>query len=867
MSNVNLNINVTQTGARTVRRQLQGIVDTANNATRVLRLFQNALFVLGAAGLVSSIQRTLDLLTNFENRIRLVTDTTDELNNVQKQLFDISERTRSSFQGTAEVYTRVALSVRELGISQQEVLNFTESLNQAVILSGAAAREANAALIQLGQGLASNRLSGDELRSVLEQLPFVADIIAKELGITRGELRQFGKEGKLTAEIVLQAFRNARAEIAGKFAETVSTIAQAFQRFNAVLLRNVDAFDDTFGVSEAVANSIIFLSDNLDAILRVLAAATLSITAFGVAAYAAGVNVLYLNSATALLTRGLVLLTAAALANPFTALAAVLVIVTSLIVTFSDQILVTDDGVTTLADSGVAAFQLLNEAMDPVVRVLREELGPAIDIAIGAWDKFSEISDRAFQNVLAGLRRFVNILITTFIATVDTVVKTWDILPKALGDVITVAFNSVLTIVEKAVNGILDAIRKLFAAIDRLAQSVNIGAIFGDALNDFTVNLDQFKGKVNGAAVDVGKTFVEEFKKSVDRDFIGEGIDAILKRAQQRAIGRTFETLIEGGGGRKAGAGGAGGEDFQKIVDRLRDENELLRLNFEQRDRLKVVLDAERRLKRDLSDTERDLLLKLADENILLKDQNNILEAVKGPANEYERTMRALVLLLADGQITIEQFNKQVRDTRQAFLETQTDAVSGIERGINGVLQDTEDFASQFEGLVTNAFSGIENAFVEFAKTGKLNFQDLANSIISDLARIVARAIIIRPLLQALGVSGGGAGLNIPGFQNGGSIIVGGSGGPDSQLVVARASPGERIDFTPANDNRSSGGNVVVNVINNSSAQVSQSRRRGSDGSNIVDIVLNEVDRGLASGRFDGSLRGRFGIPVRQTGR
>ncbi len=94
-------------------------------------------------------------------------------------------------------------------------------------ISGASAQEASAGLIQLSQGLASGTLRGDELRSVLEQLPKVADVIAQSLGITRGELRTFGEQGLITAEQVTTAFLEAGDELDRQFKQTAPTLGQA----------------------------------------------------------------------------------------------------------------------------------------------------------------------------------------------------------------------------------------------------------------------------------------------------------------------------------------------------------------------------------------------------------------------------------------------------------------------------------------------------------------------------------------------------------------------------------------------------------------------------------------------------------------
>ena len=267
----NIDIVIRSRGARVTATGIDRIGQKAATATRNLFLLQRALFVVGAGAILRGIQNLSDTFTDMQNRLKLVTSGTADLVGVTEELFAISNRTRTAFEATATIFSRTALSVQQLGISQRETLQFTESLSKAIILSGAGAQEATAAMIQLGQGLASNRLSGDELRSVLEQLPFVADVIAKSLSITRGELRAFGKEGKITAITVLNAFREAREEIAEKFAKTIPTIGQAFIVLKNNVIETIGAFNTANGAAQGFAAAIIFLASNFDTLFNILA--------------------------------------------------------------------------------------------------------------------------------------------------------------------------------------------------------------------------------------------------------------------------------------------------------------------------------------------------------------------------------------------------------------------------------------------------------------------------------------------------------------------------------------------------------------------------------------------------------------------
>src|SRR5690606_13151453 len=117
---------------------------------------------------VREFARLNDTYTNMVNRLRLVTDGTANLNRVTAELFDVANETRTTFEATATLYARVALSTKQLGYSQRDLIDFVKGVNQAVTLSGVTAQEAQAAMIQFSQGLAKGRLDGDELRSVLE---------------------------------------------------------------------------------------------------------------------------------------------------------------------------------------------------------------------------------------------------------------------------------------------------------------------------------------------------------------------------------------------------------------------------------------------------------------------------------------------------------------------------------------------------------------------------------------------------------------------------------------------------------------------------------------------------------------------------
>lgn len=250
MATERIDIQIREDGSRVVRRNIEDIGEQANRTDKLVGKLKTGLAVLVSGGVLNQMRQMADQYTLIQNQLRLTTNDQANLNAVFDELQGISMRTRSSLEANVEMYSRLSLTVRELGISQKEVLQFTESLNKTIKISGASATEAEAGIRQLSQGLASGTLRGEEMNSVLENTPAVADVIAKGMGVTRGELRELGSQGKVTALEVLNAFRQAREEIDGKFNKTLPTSAEGLQMIKDQLLVTVGAISEATGASE-----------------------------------------------------------------------------------------------------------------------------------------------------------------------------------------------------------------------------------------------------------------------------------------------------------------------------------------------------------------------------------------------------------------------------------------------------------------------------------------------------------------------------------------------------------------------------------------------------------------------------------------
>ena len=155
-----------------------------------------------------------------------------------------------SISSVAETMQRFGMAGREIGLTTDEVQKLTEVVIQLGRISGSGNQELSAGMYQLSQSLAAGRLNGDELRSVMENIPAVARTIAAALGVSVGELRDMGAAGQLTADVVSKALLGAADDVAAQFAKLPETLEQSQARWDNASTQLMAALDNALHVSD-----------------------------------------------------------------------------------------------------------------------------------------------------------------------------------------------------------------------------------------------------------------------------------------------------------------------------------------------------------------------------------------------------------------------------------------------------------------------------------------------------------------------------------------------------------------------------------------------------------------------------------------
>lgn len=241
--------------------QLQGRVRGISGSFSALRASLPVVAITAVGAAVVTVQ---DRMAQLQNRLRPVTADARELGQVFDLLDNVALDTRSTIDQSIESYARLRVSTRDLGLSVEETSELVRTLNNLQLVSVSSTDEARNAIRQFNQALASGRFQGDELRSVLENLPDLARIIAEELGVTIGQLRDLGAAGELTSDVLIRALSGAGDEVEALAQNQVPTLGQAFSVLVDQVADLAGRFNEASGGGNVLATAILNLAQKAE---------------------------------------------------------------------------------------------------------------------------------------------------------------------------------------------------------------------------------------------------------------------------------------------------------------------------------------------------------------------------------------------------------------------------------------------------------------------------------------------------------------------------------------------------------------------------------------------------------------------------
>lgn len=655
--------------------QAQARVSTASrqSATNLADFARQAAALGGGAIGVVSIGKMADGYTTLQNKLVNLAPDMVTTNKLMNEMFELANRTRQPVESTTQAFQRFDNAMKDMGGSQEETLRMTETINKAIIVSGASASESAAGLLQLAQAFGSGRLQGDEFRSIMENMPVLADMIAKSMGRTRSELKQLSTEGKITSAVMRKAFAEAATEIDQKFGKTVPTMSQSFNVLRNQTMRMVGQLDQALGVTRGISQAMLFLADNLDLVaLGAVAAGTALYAAYGPG----------LVSTLGRARSAVLALNAAMLANPVGLVVAAIATATAAVLLFGDKVKVSADGFVTLKDLALGTFNLIKQGVTTAAEWVSSVWGSLM----GMLSKYTGGWATDFKSVLDAVGGFLannaNKFIGTFVGAYNAIKKLWETAPELFRDIFANIVNFGATAAETVVNSWQTGLRLIAKGAKGIAPET--AAALEKGLDGLKLELPRMEvGKgVKAGLVELGK----EFKDAVNVDYVGAAGDKIMESA--RAVSR--ERIKAADAEAKAQLRGAGAnqnkplDPSKETVKRaaalakvnLELDNEIARMGMlkpmrddqERFDSIQEKLVGKRiKLTEDETKAIKDKIAEVRKSLEVQGQMDSIYEAAIGPQRDFNNQTKAAKQLLDQGAISLEQYNKAMTLATESY--------------------------------------------------------------------------------------------------------------------------------------------------------------------------------------------------------
>lgn len=207
-------------------------------------------FVSAAA--LKQASELADAATRIRNALKVAGLEGEQLEGVYRQLYEAAQENAAPLESLVTLYGRLSLVQKELGVNQQELIQFSKNVSLALRVGGQSAEEASGALLQLSQALGGGTVRAEEFNSVLEGAPTIAQAVAaglKEAGGSVAQLRNLVVDGKVSSQAFFRAFEVGAATLQDKVAGSAMTVSQQFVRLQNVLIDVAGKVDTATGAS------------------------------------------------------------------------------------------------------------------------------------------------------------------------------------------------------------------------------------------------------------------------------------------------------------------------------------------------------------------------------------------------------------------------------------------------------------------------------------------------------------------------------------------------------------------------------------------------------------------------------------------
>ncbi|MBZ9984744.1 tape measure protein [Mesorhizobium sp. BR-1-1-8] len=245
-----------------LKKSFTSIAGNINNSvSKIGGLLKGALLGLTAGVSINGAKELIDSSIRITNALKVAGLSGEDLTKVYDALFASAQRNAAPLEALTTLYGRASQQQKELGVSTEQLLKFTDDVAVSLRVAGTSASEAQGSLLQLGQLLGSGTVHAEEFNSVLEGTPTIAKAAAagiKEAGGSVAALKQLVVSGKVSSKAFFDGFEAGAVTLQDQVASAETTISGGFVRLTNVLTDVAKGFNANSNAADLMVG---FLDD------------------------------------------------------------------------------------------------------------------------------------------------------------------------------------------------------------------------------------------------------------------------------------------------------------------------------------------------------------------------------------------------------------------------------------------------------------------------------------------------------------------------------------------------------------------------------------------------------------------------------
>jgi tape measure domain-containing protein len=492
---------------------MQGLGGKVSELGRSMSSLAGLAATIGAGAAVGGFVKAGVEADRTQKKIAALTDAYKEAPQVnaiaKKAANDFGIGQTKAANAVSDLYGRL----RPMGVSLNDIGTTFNGVNKAALMMNLSTADTEGVLLQLSQAMGSGALQGDELRSIMERLPMIGQAVARTMGVTVGEVKQLGADGKITTDVIVKALQDLNKiqppppdpyKLFQKAIEDLNTaIGQQLLPVFTPLVQKITELVDKFKeleVGKTIAEALLPLGQALlglvDGFLKldpgtqkfiiqlgvIVGALALVVVPLGIFLSTLGTIISVVGSVISTLAGLSIFATIAGWLGALGPVAAGIVAVLTGPVGIVIAIGVVIAAIYVFRDKISAAFEALGRIFLTAAEAFYNTfIKPIIDWNLLLLNKFNEVFTAVGQAVQTGFSAAWQYVKTTFIDPVtnaikslyDGIVSTFNKLPDVIKAPFVAAFSTIRGVVNQILNGIGSAIRSVVQSINNVIGGAN----------------------------------------------------------------------------------------------------------------------------------------------------------------------------------------------------------------------------------------------------------------------------------------------------------------------------------------------------------------------------------------------------------